>query len=275
MLRALIRGAGRLVRELIGGREPHQPEPPPYVPPREFQPLRRLVLTDGVSRTLFEEYGEHRQSDRGDEETGWLLLGLREADEAVALATLPAGAERQAGVAHVRFNSQAQAVGSRIVRQGDRRLTILGVVHTHPGSLRHPSEGDFEGDSVWVAKLRGREGVFGIGTADAPPADERLARQPKPHVQCLGKLRLSWYSLKRGEERYRPLAVELTLGPDLARPLHPVWPILEAHADRLDRLARQQARVTFDLVTRKSGPALAVTVPLAERGEAVQLLLDG
>ena len=76
-----------------------------------YAPLRRVLLTDGVAHTLFEEYAAHRSEARGDEETGWVLLGLREADEAVVLATLPAGAEADAGVAHVRFNSEAQAAG--------------------------------------------------------------------------------------------------------------------------------------------------------------------
>src|SRR5206468_12639274 len=161
--------------------------------------------------------------ERGGEETGWLLLGWRDADEAVALATLPAGADREAGEAHVRFNSSAQAVGSRIVRQTDRRLTMLGVVHTHPGSLRHPSDGDFQGDTQWVGQLRGGEGVFGIGTADGTrESGTVVARQPRSHVQCLGELSLSWYSLGSGDRRYRTMPVALTLGPDLARPLHAV-----------------------------------------------------
>ena len=107
-----------------------------------YGPLRRILLTDGVAHTLFEEYAAHRGAAHGEEETGWVLLGLRMADEAVVLGTLPAGAEADAGVAHVRFNSDAQALAYRIVRQTDRRLTIVGVVHTHPGSLRHPSDGD-------------------------------------------------------------------------------------------------------------------------------------
>ena len=87
-----------------------------------------MTLTDEVGRTLFEEYAAHHEGPRGHEETGWILLGLREEHEAVALATLPAGTERSAGVAHVRFNSNGQALASRIVRQADRRLTMLGVV---------------------------------------------------------------------------------------------------------------------------------------------------
>jgi proteasome lid subunit RPN8/RPN11 len=245
--------------------------------PRPLAPLSRLRLTDEVSRSLFEEYAAHRASPRGEEETGWVLLGLRDGDEALALATLPAGADRNAGQAHVRFNSQAQALGSRIVRQVDRRLSLLGVVHTHPGSLRHPSDGDYRGDVQWVGQLRGGEGVFAIGTADVKPrpGSAGVAWQPKLHRQCLDELGLSWYALKEGDADYRPLPVELTLGPDLARPLRPVWPLVEEHADRLDRLARQMARVTFDVVPGREGMALAVTVPLADPGQAVRILLEG
>jgi hypothetical protein len=226
---------------------------------------------------LFEEFAAHRRAERGEEETGWVLLGLRESDEAIALATLPAGTLRDAGVAHVRFNSDGQALASRMVRQLDRRLTILGVVHTHPGSLRHPSGGDFRGDIQWVPRLRGGEGVFGIGTADGDgaPASATFATKPHAHVQCLGELRLSWYSLLSHAARYQPLPVELTLGPDLARPLHDVWPILETHAGQLDRLLRQQAGVTFDVLPVERGKALAANIPLAEPGQRIRVLLDG
>jgi hypothetical protein len=247
----------------------------PPASPLAYQPLERVRLTDEVGRTLFEEYAEHRKSSRGDEETGWVLLGLRELNEAVILATLPAGTQRDAGVAHVRFNSNGQAVGSRIVRQIDRRLTILGVVHTHPGSLRHPSDGDLEGDSGWVGQLRGGEGVFAIGTADGHPAEGAIiARQPRPHMQALGDLCLSWYSLRTGDRRYRPLPVELTLGPDLARPLHLIWPTIEAHADGLDRLYRQQAKVSFEVVKGRAGLALSVSIRLAEPEGALRVVLE-
>jgi hypothetical protein len=153
---------------------------------------------------------------------------------------------------------------------------MLGVVHTHPGSLRHPSDGDYRGDSQWVGRLRGREGVFGIGTADADEVEDRLySRQIKPHVQCMGPLCLSWYCLRQGAPQYRPLPVELTLGPDLARPLHSLWPTIEAHADRLDRLCRQQTGLKFELVPGEKGTALAVNLPLAEPENAVRVVLEG
>jgi len=258
---------------------------PPPVPSRRllpvpsaahYAPLQRLVLTDGVGRTLFEQFAGHRQDNKSEAETGWVLLGLREASEAVALAALPAGARADAGVAHVRFNSEAQALGSRIVRQEDKRVAMLGVVHTHPGSMRHPSEGDFRGDSQWVRNLRGREGIFGIGTADVVPQNNPLfAYQPRPHVQCWGELRFTWYSLRQGEKTYRPLAVELTHGPDLACDLHGVWPILEVHAERLERLFRQQAGMRFEVVpSNGAAPAgLLCTVPLAGAGESLRILV--
>jgi proteasome lid subunit RPN8/RPN11 len=238
---------------------------------QRLQPLRRVLLTDAVSRTLFEEYAAHRASGRGAEETGWMLLGRREGTDAVALATLPAGTKREAGVAHVQFSSPGQAVASRIVRQHDRTLTALGVVHTHPGTLRHPSDGDFRGDIQWVGQLRGQEGIFGIGTADGN-GDGLLGRHPRPHVQMLGDLCLSWYSLRQGDRQYRPLPVELVLGPDLARPLHSVWPMIESHAPQLDRLARQQAGLAFDLANDR--PALTVKVPLAEPGDAILVVIE-
>lgn len=280
MLQALISTARRLLEdcqrslavESVTPRKRH--EPIALSAPRTYRPLERVILTDGVARSLFEEYAEHRAGERGEEETGWVLLGVRDASEAVVLATLPAGTERRAGVGHVQFNSAGQALGSRIVRQKDRRLTILGVVHTHPGSLRHPSDGDFRGDSRWVGQLRGREGIFGIGTADAEPLDgANVAWQPRPSVHCLGELCFSWYALGHGDRKYRPLPVSLTIGPDLARPLHSVWPILEEHAPRLDCLFRQQAGVVFEPVHGDGESALALLIPLAEPDQALRVLL--
>jgi proteasome lid subunit RPN8/RPN11 len=279
MLQALLSTARQLVDEvswtLFRRRSPAPaPRPPALSGPVHYQPLHRLLVTDGVGRTLFEEFAAHRADAKGEEETGWVLLGLRSNTEAVALATLPAGAKSDASIAHVRFNSLGQALGSRIVRQHDKRLTILGVVHTHPGSLRHPSEGDFRGDSEWVSHLRGQEGVFGIGTADAVEHAESLfAEQPRSHVQCLADMCLSWYALRQGDVRYRPLPVDMTLGPDLARPLHNIWGAVEAHAERLERLFKQQAGVTFEVGEGRTGPALFVNVPLSEPDRAVRVSL--
>ena len=121
----------RTIADAVRTRTPRAtPEPPSELPP--YRPIARVLLTDEAGRRLFEEYAAHRQSERGREEIGWMLLGHREGDTATVLATLPAGAERDAGEEHVKFNSEAQALASRIVRQADRRLTLLGVVHTTP-----------------------------------------------------------------------------------------------------------------------------------------------
>jgi len=243
-------------------------------PISSYGPLQKVVLTDGCGRTLFEEYRNHHERDTGDEETGWVLMGLREPSQAVVLATLPAGALADAGIAHIRFNSEAQVLASRIVRQDDRRLTILGVVHTHPGSLRHPSEGDYGGDRKWVPQLRGREGVFAIGTADGAETDaEPFAQQPRPNVQCWEGFRFSWYALGERDASYRPLPLELTFGPDLARPLHEIWPALETHAPALDRLYRQLAGGRFEVLVDDWGPALVLQFPLPERGDLLRLLV--
>ena len=153
---------------------------------------------------------------------------------------------------------------------------MLGIVHTHPGSMRHPSDGDYRGDIEWIEKLRGREGIFGIGTADAkrhPPG--AVSWQPAANVQCLGELCLSWYVLGEGDRNYRQLPVEMTLGPDLALALRPVWCELEVHAERIDRLARVLQRVRFDVVEGKQKPALAITLPLAEPERAIRVMMEG
>ncbi|MCI0381166.1 MAG: Mov34/MPN/PAD-1 family protein [Gemmataceae bacterium] len=285
MLQALVSHARRLWLQLA---RPVDSEPglrEEFVAPsaKTYRPLQCVVLTDEVCRTLFEGFRDHRRSQRGDEEIGWVLLGIREEQEALALATLPAGAQREAGVAHVRFNSLAQAVASRIVRQWDKRLSLLGVVHTHPGSLRHPSQGDFEGDSRWVGQLRGGEGVFGIGTADegdplTPDPSLSTARgigaQPESNRQTWGELSFSWYALAKGDRRYRRLPATMTLGPDLARPLSAVWRLLERHAEEIDRLCRQQNGVAFEVANGEDGPSLSMRLPLAETGTSLKVLLE-
>jgi proteasome lid subunit RPN8/RPN11 len=279
MLHTIRQSADRLFselsRSLLAARNGKAQARTKTAEPVRYEPLRHVTLTDQVARTLFDEYAAHRAGPSGSQETGWILLGIRERHEAIVLATLPAGTQGDASVAHIEFNTDAQVLGSRIVRQVDRRLTILGLVHTHPGTLRHPSDGDYRGDSQWVAQLRGKEGVFGIGTIEDVPVQEVVfARQPRPHVQCYAGMCLSWYTLAAGDARYRPLPQRLTVGPDLARSLHGVWPEIEAHAEQLDRLYRQQADVTFGVVPGKKRLALAVNVPLARPGEAVRVLME-
>ncbi len=246
---------------LAGGGSPRERAPSTSLvdigPPASaiFKPLRRALVTRGVITTLFDEYAEQRQTDRGSEETGWLLLGRREKDQALIRATLPAGADREAGEAHVRFNSTAQAVAFRIARQGDRGMALLGVAHTHPGTLRHPSDGDYRGDIQWVGQLRGAEGVFVIGTANGDELGE--IEQPRPSVQRRGGLTFCWYSLREGAKRYQPLPVEIIDGLDLAGELRLSWTVIEENADRLERLARQQAKLRFEIVAPSGLAAIA------------------
>ena len=241
-----------------------------------LQPLRRVLLTDEVSRTLFGEYAAHRKTARGSEEIGWDLIGVRQGDAAIVLATLPAGEARDSSSGHVLFNRAAQGFACRVLRQGSRKLTMLGVAHTHPGSLRHPSTHDYRGDIEWVANLRGGEGVFGIGTADAKPNPAAgISWQPAPNVQCLGELCLSWYGLAKRDRNYRSLPVELTIGPDLATELRPVWDELEAHAERLDRLSRQLSGLRFEVAPGHQKSALTLTVPMLDDGRAICVEMEG
>jgi proteasome lid subunit RPN8/RPN11 len=243
----------------------------PSVEPRAIATQARLeyvTLTDGVAQTLRDDYAEHRRSERGDEEIGWILLGVRQGNEAIALAALPAGAERDAGIAHVQFNSEAQALASRILRQNDKRLQILGVVHTHPGSMRYPSDGDLQGDRRWVAQLRGGEGVFAIGTADIRPSESAA------HLQVFTNTCFSWYALGAMDSKYRPLPIHTIAGPDLAQPLRPLWSTIESFAIVLNRLCRQLANVRFEIVNESEQKLLCVKIPLAEKNQQLRLLLS-
>jgi len=239
--------------------------------PANYKPLRRVLLTEGVERELFDEYTAHRRSERGAEETGWVLLGRREEEEAVVLATLPAGADREAGEAHVQFNSVAQGIASWIIRQADRRLSMLGVVHTHPGTLRHPSDGDYRGDIQWVGQLRGGEGVFGIGTADEDYASEgkRESWVPRRNMQCRNELCFNWYSLCDGDQSYRAIPIAVMPGADLGSPLRLVWDVLEDHSARLERIALQQTKVAIEV----AGNGLTVTLP-SSAGTKLRVMLS-
>jgi hypothetical protein len=55
--------------------------------------------------------------------------------------------------------------------------------------------------------------------------------------------------------------------------LHELWPVLEAHAARLERLYRQLVGVRFEVIADEWGPGLIVVVPLVESGDAVRLVL--
>jgi proteasome lid subunit RPN8/RPN11 len=226
--------------------------------------LESVVLSAGVASTLFGDYASHCVSPRGAEEIGWILMGVRRDGAAIALAALPAGAERDASHVHVRFNADAQALASRILRQKDKRLQILGVVHTHPGDMCHPSSGDLTGDSAWVATLRHGDAVFGIGTAG-------VTAGCNGDTHSCAALRFTWYALGAGDAAYRPLPARVDPGPDLAAPLRSIWPTLEANAAALERLCRLFAKVQFE----RAEDGLAVKIVHPEPQNGLRLLLKG
>ena len=108
-LHALAQNARHLLTELhhswLGrhlSQTANRRSPPPG--PTKYQPIRQVILTDEVGRTLFEEYAAHRESSRGHEETGWVLLGLREVSQAIVLAS--AGAKPRPRARYVTIEDQ-------------------------------------------------------------------------------------------------------------------------------------------------------------------------
>jgi len=255
------------LRNVFVAQRPTLPEPATI--PKAYRRLERIVLTDGVVRTLFDDFDRHRETARGEEEFGWVLLGVREEAEAIVLAVLPAGAQRHASLTHIQFHSNAQTVATRLLRQTDKRLAMLGVAHTHPGSMRHPSSGDYRGDIQFVARLRGREGIFAIGTADASFPETVTSSEPHRHGR--GSLCMTWYALAEGDPQYRKIPIATIAGDDLAHPLASVWPTLETHADGLERLCQQLSGGQLS----SAGQAFSFAVPLADDPRRLRVLLEG
>ena len=94
-------------------------------------------------------------------------------------------------------------------------------------------------------------------------------------MQALGELSFCWYALAQDDDDYREFPCRITLGPDLARPLHDVWSSVEVYAEQLERLYRQQAGMTIEVVAGMKGPALAVRIPVVEPYDKMRVLLEG
>jgi hypothetical protein len=152
------------------------------------------------------------------------------------------------------------------LRQKDKHLREIGVVHTHPGSMRYPSSRDLLGDSRWVSQLRSGEAIFGIGTANG-------AGEDADDLNVTGDVCFSWYALAASESQYRPLPVEMQGGADLAMGLRLVWSVIEAHAAPLLRLCRQLARVQIEFAREEGQTLLAVKIALPRPNQQLRLLL--
>lgn len=168
-----------------------------------FDPaLKRLVrvrLSAVVVGSLFATYRAHRESSRSREEMAWLLLGYREPDEAVVTVALPAGDDRSAEATEVQFGPTT-ATEALALFAADDRLTVLGIVHTHPEDQNHPSTGDLKVDRRWVFQLLGGDGVFGIGVVQPGGG---------PNVLSSGSMAIHWYALAVGDRSYRKILVNV------------------------------------------------------------------
>ena len=273
--RTLASAAADLLKSL--SRPSRRPSPAGPVNPaaRPLRPLARLRLTDQVSHTLFDEFAAHRAGARGDEETGWVLLGLREGDNALALATLPAGAGREAGQAHVRFNASAQrsAAGRSGSMTGDCRCSawstrIRAVCGTPATGI---SAGTANGSGSFAAAKGYSESARPIVAQDRP-------------MPWLGS---PWHTVNAWEICAFPgMLWARTIGPIGHCPLRSRWaPIWPSHCGRCGAKSRNTPSgwinwpgsrpVTFGVLPGRKAPALAVEVPLADPGQAVRILLEG
>ena len=75
MLQGLVSRARQLAQDLQRSLRRPAPaaRPAARAAPAAYGPLARVLVTDGVGRTLGEEYADHRAAARGEGETGWVL----------------------------------------------------------------------------------------------------------------------------------------------------------------------------------------------------------
>lgn len=267
--------------------------PPPETPSEPPGPV--MAIRAGVLATMFRDFHNHRATERGNEETGWLLLGRRDGQGGATIeATLPPGEFRDAGMAHVNMNSTAQSVAMRLLKRAHPHLDVLGVAHTHPGRMCRPSQGDYQGDSQWVPNLVQKEGLFAIGvwgmeknhlnddlfaTNNVKEDDAEVRgdanRANTTHEE--GAARFYWYALAAGDQWYRHLALKTVDGDDLAAKMLGHWPVIEQYAGSIDRLIRMQGHLEMSLLPLGDGdePALLLRQPLSRPGEELQVVLQG
>jgi len=141
-----------------------------------------LTIADSCLQTLSADLAKHLASDRAAEETGWLLLGIRDQTSVHVTDLVPAGENRIGTPNSIQFDAASQVAATKAIRDRDSRVEVLGVAHTHPSGRHRPSSGDLEGDKQWVQNLRS-DGLFGI-VSDG----------------CV-----RWYSLGKDDDEYRAI----------------------------------------------------------------------
>lgn len=157
----------------------------------------KLMLPNSVLDSLFADWPAVGDVDEigWPIEAGWLLLGIRQECLQATAALRGEGQGRS-----VTFGALWDSVME--MRAEDKRIEVLGLVHTHPGSNHFPSDADFDADRQWLKRLRGRAGVFGIGTSLAD------AGSIKEAVSVRGEQAITWWSLSDISEWYEPLTVQ-------------------------------------------------------------------
>ena len=139
-----------------------------------YQPLERVLLTDGVGRTLFEEYAAHRaQATAKRKPAGccWVCAKRRGRRPGHVARRRRARCRRGA------YSLQQQRPGGG---QPDRAAD--GSPPDHPRRGAYPSRQPAPSQRRRLcaatvngcAQLRGGEGVFGIGTADGTGSQRRM-----------------------------------------------------------------------------------------------------
>jgi proteasome lid subunit RPN8/RPN11 len=187
--------------------------------------LEKVILMKPIADLLFGEYGKHLQGPHAEKEMGWVLLG----HTSIAQYSNPDKSTTQSwaamvtdiisssttghdsGVGHFVFDSD------EVLRQYSKLtlrklgLEVLGMVHTHPGGNRYPSDADLLQDLQWVPTLKAKKGIFGIGTEMKTwvPAGDY---QTRPYLAKSGMV-FTFFLLRMDSDRYEPIEVSVQEAP--------------------------------------------------------------
>ncbi len=144
--------------------------------------LPRVILASGVLQVVHSYVSRFLTEFGGANETGGLLVGTYEAsgDDGRACfritGFIEAGPKAEFTPSSVLFDAEHQAEVLSALQLANPRLSILGCVHRHPGSLDVCSNGDAVTDREAVLDSDTKELVFGIITINNASQDPTSVR---------------------------------------------------------------------------------------------------
>jgi hypothetical protein len=244
---------GLLLRRPVGGAAASRPHHDPAAPPIEVR------VTAGVVDRLLADVADHLRGPHAHDETGWVPIGRVAAGVVSVEGLLSAGRRPFASPAAFEPD-HAHVLAALVLLQAREPADVVGLIHTHPGSMDWNSAVDQVADEGHVLALPGGIGVY--------PIVVRERRASGPVVRA--GVRVAWWGLRASRPAvYAPCRVEVVPGEDAGAWLGPHDDALaEAGEVVLELLERGVA------VTLLPAPAGAVDLMASSAGGEVLVRFD-